>query len=549
MSPLRTRLSGAIAALAFTVACSSPDEGLDDETTFDGGGTSDGDATPPRIECLEPNDCPSKVCTAAGQCAAPSATDGVQNGDETDVDCGGSSAPGCDAQKKCAVGSDCASGVCKDVGDGLTCQAPSPTDGVKNGDETDVDCGGGGNPKCAVTRTCKVDDDCESDGCAYDGRCVLRRSCTAHHGGDTCGAGGAGGVGPADWESCCATAPAGNGGVQMNKYQVTAGRMRVFLERVKGDVRSVVQQARANDQLHGAILDAAWDLYLPTSMEGCDALDDCGPSELSDYEYGGNPAEAYQGVYTSALRHIGGTMFDGQSLPTQGCRIDSPGTHSYWMDAATQANYFGDAPSDYGQDVYDTKPLNCVNYLMAQAFCVWDGGRLETQAEYAAMSGMPNNGGVVNGPVPWGAPLPFGPGSNTYFAFRFPTATDAALRALGLSPADPNFAFVPPAGTSIEWATYFYSYEYPNLGPNGDFIVFLSAPGRMKARTANGHADFAGPMMEITSDVNNMTSSPKTTATRWTANGSWEGHQWGYYGWNFSLLNKYGKQSLRCVYP
>jgi hypothetical protein len=56
-------------------------------------------------------------------------------------------------------------------------------------------------------------------------------------------------------------------------------------------------------------------------------------------------------------------------------------------------------------------------------------------------------------------------------------------------------------------------------------------------------------MMEITSDVNNVSATPASTATRWTANGSFEGHQWGFYGWNFSLLNKYGKQSLRCVYP
>ena len=55
--------------------------------------------------------------------------------------------------------------------------------------------------------------------------------------------------------------------------------------------------------------------------------------------------------------------------------------------------------------------------------------------------------------------------------------------------------------------------------------------------------------MEITGDVNTISADPRTTNTRWTANGSWEGHGWGYYGWNFSLVNKYGKQSLRCVYP
>ena len=51
------------------------------------------------------------------------------------------------------------------------------------------------------------------------------------------------------------------------------------------------------------------------------------------------------------------------------------------------------------------------------------------------------------------------------------------------------------------------------------------------------------------SDVNNLTASPESTYAYWTANGSWEGHQWGYYGWNFTLVNKYGKQGLRCARP
>ncbi len=51
---------------------------------------------------------------------APTCTDGVQNGDETGVDCGGSACPPC-----------------------ATC-----TDGIQNGDETGVDCGGSVCPPC-----------------------------------------------------------------------------------------------------------------------------------------------------------------------------------------------------------------------------------------------------------------------------------------------------------------------------------------------------------------------------------------------------------------
>jgi hypothetical protein len=44
---------------------------------------------------------------AAGQCS-----DGVRNGAETDVDCGGGDCPPCGSGQGCSAGTDCASGVC-----------------------------------------------------------------------------------------------------------------------------------------------------------------------------------------------------------------------------------------------------------------------------------------------------------------------------------------------------------------------------------------------------------------------------------------------------
>jgi hypothetical protein len=510
-----------------------------DETDVDCGGPTCGKCANGKA-CKMRSDCQQDVCLGS-VCIAAACNDGIIDGTKTDVDCGGPACPRCKDGELCKVAGDCTSGVCKNVGMGLRCQPPSCSDNVTNGSETDVDCGGPSCPKCAVGNSCLAHADCMTDGCSYANKCADGRSCTAHGGGDTCGSGGEGGLGAQGWESCCSRVTVG--ATKIGKYQVTSGRARAFLERVKGDVRSVVQGARAAGQLHGAIMDPSWDLYLPTSLEGCDQLGTCGAGELTDHFYNDN--KNFQGIYTSAWRHVGGSIFDGQNLPQQGCRIDAPGTHSYWMSNAVQTSYFGDKPAEQPQALYDTKPLNCVNYLVAQAFCIWDGGRLETQAEYQAVGGAANSGGAVNGPVPWGAPKPWGPGSSTFYGCRFPTATDAMLR--GLPPGNACVGFIPPAGTSIEWADYYYSYEYPNL-TQWDFIVFLSAPGRLTART-NGIADLVGPMMEITTDVNSPTASPKTTYTRWTANGSWEGHQWGYYGWDFSLLNKYGKQGLRCVYP
>ena len=71
---------------------------------------------------------------------------------ETDVDCGGGGCPPCPDLKKCARPGDCESGVCRPTGSNVPdrCQAPTCTDGVKNGLEIGVDCGGpdvdGGTP-------------------------------------------------------------------------------------------------------------------------------------------------------------------------------------------------------------------------------------------------------------------------------------------------------------------------------------------------------------------------------------------------------------------
>ncbi len=73
--------------------------------------------------------------------ACPSCNDGIQNGDETGVDCGGSCSPcpSCNdgIQNGSETGVDC----------GGSCSAcPTCFDGIQNGDETGVDCGGSCSP-------------------------------------------------------------------------------------------------------------------------------------------------------------------------------------------------------------------------------------------------------------------------------------------------------------------------------------------------------------------------------------------------------------------
>jgi hypothetical protein len=45
------------------------------------------------------------------------------------------------------------------------------TNGVADGDETDVDCGGSCGPTCKAGQTCAFDSDCEQSACSTGGIC------------------------------------------------------------------------------------------------------------------------------------------------------------------------------------------------------------------------------------------------------------------------------------------------------------------------------------------------------------------------------------------
>ena len=93
-------------------------------------------------------------------------TDGYRDGNETDVDCGGSCTP-CAMGKSCEVGGDCESHVCT----GGTCRASTCMDAIQNGEETDVDCGGPMCTPCVFGKGCKVAGDCLTGFCDAQGRC------------------------------------------------------------------------------------------------------------------------------------------------------------------------------------------------------------------------------------------------------------------------------------------------------------------------------------------------------------------------------------------
>ena len=73
-------------------------------------------------------------------------SDGKRNGHETAIDCGGfngmTACPPCDVGQACLVINDCITRICLKGKCAASLPAANCHDGIKNGAETDVDCGG-----------------------------------------------------------------------------------------------------------------------------------------------------------------------------------------------------------------------------------------------------------------------------------------------------------------------------------------------------------------------------------------------------------------------
>jgi Sulfatase-modifying factor enzyme 1 len=419
MARWRTVFSFSLSVLALA-ACSTGD----DEAT-NGGAV---DCVPGDARCTASSGGPG---SSGAPPAPPAPTDGVKNGDETDIDCGGGgNAPRCEDGKGCGAASDCVSQVCKDA----RCQAPRGDDGVKNGDESDVDCGGtnADTPRCAAGKSCKAHGDCTSDGCGYDGKCALARSCAGHFGGDTCGSGEVGEP-DAQHESCCASAPISGAADAMllDKYVITAGRMRQFIERANGDLRAFGQSLQGNPSWT-----PDWNDMLPASVAEANFL--LGPQ--------------------------------GHGTLRRGCDLGDSRGRTYWMSAAENQALGETGTHPFTKDILDQKALNCVEFFMLQALCIWDGGRLATQSEIktAWQAGEKRV-------YPWG---------NDW------------------------------TPSKVVWQS---NYQFPEIYDQGNFI-YVAAPGRRPEGNGKfGHADLAGLVYEITSDV----AGNRVT---WAGNGTWEGH-------------------------
>ncbi|MBL9020165.1 MAG: hypothetical protein JNL83_38625 [Myxococcales bacterium] len=109
--------------------------------------------------------CPEGQCNAGAPVNA--CADRVKNGNETDVDCGGGTCPSCAAGLRCVMVGDCETAGC----DNGTCILPTCSDGKRDGFESDVDCGAS-CARCATGKKCANNDDCASGSCSASRTCL-----------------------------------------------------------------------------------------------------------------------------------------------------------------------------------------------------------------------------------------------------------------------------------------------------------------------------------------------------------------------------------------
>jgi hypothetical protein len=128
----------------------------------DAGGTASGDNGP---SGNGPSD--------AGNAARPPCENAVMDGQETDVDCGGTACGKCRDGKACLAAGDCAGGACI----ANQCATPACNDLAANGDETDIDCGGPVCGRCTIGRHCIAATDCVSGTCNA-GTCACPKGMT-----------------------------------------------------------------------------------------------------------------------------------------------------------------------------------------------------------------------------------------------------------------------------------------------------------------------------------------------------------------------------------
>ncbi|MFW6242909.1 MAG: hypothetical protein ACOC2W_02010, partial [bacterium] len=107
--------------------------------------------------CKRNSDCITDNCVLNDEnerrCISPTCDDGIKNQDETGVDCGGDICESCKGDEDCLVDGDCKSNKCTDNICEAVDKCRNGEEDVNNG-ETDIDCGGENCNPCGINKKC-----------------------------------------------------------------------------------------------------------------------------------------------------------------------------------------------------------------------------------------------------------------------------------------------------------------------------------------------------------------------------------------------------------
>jgi hypothetical protein len=276
-------------------------------------------------------------------------------------------------------------------------------------------------------------------------------SCKVHLGGDTCGRGEVGEAG-VEHESCCRSLevpayvdPAHPGKkVYLDKYEVTAGRVRAFVDAMTKQYHR--PDLKAWKTAHpSAQFPAAWTQFLASD------------TDAESISLPNQPAGTTGNVGTSYA--FGGALYvyvHGHNC-YQGA--GSYGFPTYWYPADVMQNQNGGLPRAASRADLDVKAMTCIPNAVLAAFCEWDGGQLATEAVLEKVT--------ANG--------------------------------TRLAPIDPS-----KVNVSSDSASTSQVYYYPSFGPDvtHEGVSRIAAPGRIAADVVS--IDGSEPWMDLRGNLNEV---------------------------------------------
>ena len=136
-----------------------------------------------------------------------------------------------------------------------------------------------------------------------------------------------------------------------------------------------------------------------------------------------------------------------------------------------------------GMNADDAYPMNCVNWYEAFAFCVWDGGRLPTEAEWE----MAAVGGSENRLYSWGSAAPTASSANWSGSANSPFVPVGTYQGTS-GMWNGLWGHADLAGSLNEWAFDYYSDHYEQVAAGCANCCNLDADSRRVWRGGN----FAG---------------------------------------------------------